>query len=402
MDSGESLRMAAREIGTHRLRTALTVLGVVIGVGAVVTFVALGASLQADVLGQLGSDDGATLYAWAGPEAESGVRPGAGAEPVFTERDVARLRSLEAVRDAVPYSVFASTELVHDGRAVTRRGAVRTTAPRYLRGQAFAAGRPFAAGADEAVLTPAAAAMWDDPPGVGDQITVVAAGSRRNLTVVGVLNSSAPITGFEGFGEQPRIYTSPDAVGDQRFLLVVVDVAPADIPTAQATGRAYLESESDARGFLPSGYAFRLQTGEEALESTRELLSTLTGFVTAIAVVSLVVGSVGIANVMLVSVTERTRQIGIMRALGAHRRDVLALVLIEAGLLGLVGAVLGTLAGVAGGYLAVWWAGIEPYVFPAEWAVAGVLVGVTVGVLAGLYPAYWAASLDPIRALRAE
>jgi putative ABC transport system permease protein len=104
---------------------------------------------------------------------------------------------------------------------------------------------------------------------------------------------------------------------------------------------------------------------------------------------------------MLVSVTERTREIGIMKAVGAGNRDILVLFLVEAVLIGIVGAVFGTLLGIAGGFLIGEYIGI-PYVFPTEWAAVAVLVGVLVGVLAGLYPAWDAARTDPIDALRYE
>jgi putative ABC transport system permease protein len=123
--------------------------------------------------------------------------------------------------------------------------------------------------------------------------------------------------------------------------------------------------------------------------------------VTGIAVISLVVGAIGIANIMLVSVTERTREIGIMKAVGFQNRDVLQLFLVEAVILGLVGAVVGVVVGVLAG-----WAATEildlPLTVPLKWAGVAVVVGVLVGVVAGLYPAWNGARIDPIEALRYE
>jgi putative ABC transport system permease protein len=245
--------------------------------------------------------------------------------------------------------------------------------------------------------------MWTGSVDVGDRVTVTSAGGTRNLTVVGVLNGSAPLTAFEGFGPTPRIYTSAAAVGEDRFLLVMLDVATArDVPAVRERALTYLDDDSDARSAIPANYAFRVQTAEEALGSVQSLLETMTAFVTAIALISLLVGTIGIANVMLVSVTERTREIGIMRALGAQRREILSLFLLEAVLLGLAGAVLGVIVGLGAGYAAVIWVGFESYVFPIEWAGIAVVVGILSGVFAGLYPAYNAARTDPIDALRYE
>jgi len=131
------------------------------------------------------------------------------------------------------------------------------------------------------------------------------------------------------------------------------------------------------------------------------VIERITRFVTGVAVIGLVVGAIGIANIMLVSVTERTREIGVMKAVGARNRDVLVLFLVEAGLLGTIGAVLALPVGLVVGYAATRYAEVT-FALAPTWMVTAVAVGVVVGVVAGLYPAWRAARVDPIDALRYE
>ena len=131
------------------------------------------------------------------------------------------------------------------------------------------------------------------------------------------------------------------------------------------------------------------------------MIRSLTTFITSIAVISLVVGAIGIANIMLVSVTERTREIGIMKAVGAQNRDVLPVFLTQAVLLGIIGSVFGVALGALAGYAATRYVGL-PLVFAYEAVPVAIGVGLLVGVVTGLYPAWNAARVDPIDALRYE
>jgi putative ABC transport system permease protein len=245
--------------------------------------------------------------------------------------------------------------------------------------------------------------MFETNVSVGDTIGVVRNGGERNLSVVGILNSSASLSAFEGFQGTPRIYTSPEAVGETQFLYLIVEAAgPQAVDGVSERVETYLQDESAASSSLPDDYVFKLQTSEQLLDQLRELLNVLTGFVTGIALISLVVGSIGIANIMLVSVTERTREIGIMKAVGAQRRDILTLFLTEAVILGVIGAIVGAALGALVGFAGTQLIGFDAYVFPLEWAAIAAAVGILVGIVAGLYPAWNAAKTDPIDALRYE
>jgi putative ABC transport system permease protein len=399
----QSLRMSWRAIRGHRLRSTLTTLGVIIGVAAVITFVTLGASLQEDILVEVGSEEASKIYVWVGPEDTNQGGPGFGAEPVFTSADVAAIDDLDSVENAIPYTIWLTENVQYRDQSVTRQEALRVTDPSYVADEEFADGGPYEPGENEAVLTPSAAAMFATNVTVGDTITVTTVGGPVDLAVVGILATDDSLSPTESFSTSPRIYTSPEVVGASRFLFLIVDAGdPTAVDGAKEDTLAYLNDESEASGSLPSNYGFQLQTAEELLGQLEEILDLLTGFVSGIALISLVVGAIGIANIMLVSVTERTREIGIMKAVGAQNRDVLQLFLTEAVILGLIGAVLGTGLGAVVGYAAIEIIGIETYVFPAFWAGVAVLVGIVVGVVAGLYPAWDAAKTDPIDALRYE
>jgi putative ABC transport system permease protein len=410
----QSLRMSGRAITGHRLRSALTVLGVVIGVAAVITFVTLGASVRAGVVGDLSLDDEGTVYAWAAPENRTDSNPAATAKAVFTRRDAAEIESLSSVEEAHAYSLLFAQAVGHDDTVRPLSGNVVASGEGFLRPDGIERGRHYREGAFEAVLNPSAAAMFDGTVTVGENVTLVLAfGQEIEATVVGILDDDDPRSPIEGFRDQPRLYVPIDPYydltaagveeGEARFGGIVVETTPGNVDDAKADARAYLESDASDAGERDEGVTFMLDTSDELIGRLGAILDTLTGFVTAVALVSLVVGAVGIANIMLVSVTERTRDIGIMKAVGAENRDVLQLFLTEAAILGVVGAAVGTAVGLAGGWaVTAVFVPRVPVVYPLQWPIVAIVVGVVVGVLAGLYPAWRAARIDPIDALRYE
>ena len=413
MKLGESLAMSRSAIRGHRLRSGLTVLGVVIGVAAVITFVTLGGSLQAGLLGDLGGDGASNVNVWSAPADVEGP-PGAGAQPVLTSHDVHELDRLDGVREVVPRGSVGLSALSHGNDTVAFQQATAYGRP-YFTSEDFRDGRTFQQGANEAVLNPAAASMFEGDLSAGDTVTLTRDdGSQVEVRVVGILDTSTARDPFEGFSQGPRVYvptdpfyqrviTSPTTGEPERVYPAVFVIAddPQSVEEVRDRTLAYLTGDSDAATLVPANVEFVAQTNEQLLDQVREIFDTLTAFVTGVAVISLVVGAIGIANIMLVSVTERTREIGIMKAVGARDRDVLGLFLIEAVVLGLVGALLGTVVGLLAGYAGTLFVDL-PFVVPWEWGVVAVVVGVLVGVGAGLYPAWNAARIDPIDALRYE
>jgi putative ABC transport system permease protein len=415
----ESFRIAWRAIRSHPLRSTLTTLGVIIGIAAVITFVTLGAGLQQGILGDISPDDQQKVYVWAGPPEGGDQGPLAGAQPVFTQRDAEAVAELEDVEAAYVYSPIPAQSVDDGNQTIPRQDGFVATGREYLDPGAVAAGERFEMGEQEAVINPAMAGLFEQNVTVGSTLNVtVVGGLAVETTVVGITEDSSSRSPLEGFGPAPRMYLPNDpyfeqlsgaAAGGQRvrYVAMIAEAESKDAAdiraTKDATG-AYLESDrSDAGQRIREDDELTViqRTSTELLSQLEDVLNLLQNFVVGIAGISLVVGSIGIANIMLVSVTERTREIGIMKAVGAQKRDVLVLFLIEAVLVGLIGAVFGTLLGIAAGYGIGEYVGI-PYVFPTEWAAVAVVVGVLVGVLAGLYPAWNAARTDPIEALRYE
>jgi len=413
MDPRETLRIAGRSIRAHRLRSTLTVIGIVIGIASVVVFASFGASVEASVVDDIGGTDANNVYLLPASADDGGPAGGPGlAQPVFTERDVGQLREIEGVQTVLPRGIVQLSSVEHGGQTVAQQQATATT-PATFDNDSLVAGRGFQQGAAELVLNERAAATFPGNLSVGDEVTLqLASGDRESLTVVGVVSDTRGgfLSSFGGVQSRYYLPTEPyyrtttesPALGvDQRAYPQVTVIAD---PTAVQSARAEIEAytpQSDAAQLLPAGFEVVVQTSGDVVEEIQDVIDRITRFVTGIAVIALVVGAIGIANITLVSVTERTKEIGIMKAVGATNRDTMQLFLTEAVLLGGLGAVVGVPLGLLVGFGAAEYAEVA-FTLPIDWIVFSVAMGVTTGVVAGLYPAWRASKVDPIEALRYE
>ncbi|WP_207590022.1 ABC transporter permease [Halomontanus rarus] len=411
MNLRESLRISWRSIRGHKLRSTLTTLGVIIGVASVITFMILGGAFTEDILGDVESENAPVMQVQTQTSPEAGTGIMIVDSPIYTESDVAAIEGMDDVEYVAPIGELPAVQLSNGTESVT--GGFTTVATNGVR---FAdsdlydlqAGETFSA-ADEAVVNNQTTQLFDANLSVGDEISLsFEDGSTKTFTVSGIVDED-----ITGQPVQPAVYTplephynttieTPDGEQERAYPSLEVGATSLDtVDGVQENVLAYFENDADARQLKTDGDTIQVQTLDDVVDQVSGIIDQLTVFIGGIAAISLVVGSIGIANIMIVSVTERTREIGIMKAVGARKRDIVQLFLVESVILGAIGAVFGVLLGIGIGYLAVsmldW-----PMIYPLDWIAIAVAVGVGVGVVSGFYPAWRAAKIDPIEALRRE
>ncbi|SFB69433.1 putative ABC transport system permease protein [Halobiforma haloterrestris] len=407
MNVRESVRIAWRSITSHKLRSTLTTIGVIIGVAAVITFMVLGSGFSASIVGDIEAEQEPVMVVQTQTEPEAGVGIVPVDTPIYSESDVETLQEFEDVAFVAPEASVDVVQTATDDEQVTGViDAQATTADRFEH-TTFVEGEPFD-GPDEVVVNEPASRLFEGNLSAGDELELsFEDGEVVTVTVTGVVERE--------FGEQtpPQVFLPVDPYyettietpdGDQERAYPTLQVGAENferIDPAQEAVVDYLEAESHAAELKAEDDRIEVQTVEDAIEQFTDIVDQLTLFIGAVAAIALVVGSIGIANIMIVSVTERTREIGIMKAVGATKRDVMQLFLVESVILGVIGALVGVAAGLGAGYLGVrfleW-----PMAYPVDWIAIAIAVGIGVGVVSGLYPAWRGARVDPIEALRHE
>jgi putative ABC transport system permease protein len=421
---GESLRMAAANLWSHKMRSTLTVLGVIIGIMSVLAVVTIGKSFEQSIVSGFNTVDDRTIFVTCNLESnEVGGGPPdcRGLGRVFSERDRQVILGLPHVLAVNPEGRLPIDHLTYDNRSVPFRSIAAAEsdaeAISSLAG-GFLQGRVFAPDAAEVVVSHDVALLLGNgvPEIVGTNLTIhFLDETNETVTVVGVLNKEtnsfvqftsgtiyAPVQRYYRFPAQASPVTGEPTQVYDGFSVVADD--PRNLDLAKAAVTEYLASSaSDANHLLVNGTVLYIATGSNIVDAIGTVFDQVTLFISAIAVVSLVVGAIGIANIMLVSVTERTREIGVMKAIGAKDSEVLLLFLLEAVLVGLVGAVLGIALGLIAGALVIQFVFDEfTLVLPYEWVGIALAVGLLTGVIAGFLPARRATRIQPIQALAYE
>jgi putative ABC transport system permease protein len=405
-----SIRIALRALRVNKLRTTLTMLGIIIGVAAVIVMIAIGTGAQARVEEQIRSLGSNLIILLPGSVTSGGVRMGAGSRSTLTEDDA------YAIQREVADVQIAAPALRGTGQVVAGNNNWSTVfygvTPEYFeaRNWVIASGKGFEpadlTGSAKVVLLGETVArnLFGDADPVGQVVRV----RKVPMTVIGVLERK----GQSLMGQdQDDVLLMPISTARNRVLGGNLGKlrSVGSIAVKVREGADMREVEEDIRSLLRQRH--RLQPGQEddfTLRNLSEVLSAreessriMTLLLAAVASVSLLVGGIGIMNIMLVSVTERTREIGLRMAVGARGRDILSQFLIEAVTLALIGGLCGIVLGVAGslavGHLAEW---------RVEVSSAAILLAVgfaaAVGVFFGFYPARKASRLLPIEALRYE
>ncbi|MEK7475364.1 MAG: ABC transporter permease [Candidatus Coatesbacteria bacterium] len=400
----ENLRMALTALGLNKLRTFLTTLGVLGGVGAVISMTAIGDGAKAAVKARLASLGSNLLVVQAG----SGNIRGTGGAPRFTLQDVQVLKTLSQGMGYVKY-----VDPTVQGNVVVSAGdknwATRVTGcqPVYevMRASRPVTGRFFTDAEDQArarvclignTIIRNLYAEGFDPTGTLIKI------NKTNYRVLGIL----PVKGGGGFRDEDDVVIVPLNTAMNRILgqttISSIDIEASSSETIQDAINEVTDVLRRTRHIPPGkddDFNVRNMADiQAAMEGTTQTLGLL---ISGIAVVSLVVGGIGIMNIMLVSVRERTKEIGLRKALGAHNLEVLFQFLVEAVLIGVFGGAAGIVigAGVALGFsLVAGW----PILLPWLTVMGAAVISALTGIVAGLWPAWQASRLSPIEALRYE
>jgi putative ABC transport system permease protein len=413
MKLSKAVLVALTSLGANKLRSALTILGIVIGVGAVIALTSIGRGVEASITAQIESVGTNLVFVMPGRLQEGGAFTAVGSAPSLTLADAEAIAQAPSVVGVSPI-LEERAQIVYLSQ--NTNSSLLGVTPSYLEvnnfeladGE-FISDANLTARSTVAVLGSSVAdtLFGGEAGAVGQTIRI----NGQPYRVIGVLTSK----GGTGFGSQDdRVLlplttvqtrlTGPRFIGGSSSISVInVQVASADL-VAQATGdiSAILrERHNVAEGEED----FIIQSQEDILEASTQISDTLTLFLGGIAAISLVVGGIGIMNIMLVSVTERTREIGIRKAVGARRQDILVQFLLESATLSLVGGLIGIVVGwltsrLIGG-IQLGASGVNPVV-GLDTVLMATVFSMAIGLFFGVYPATRAASLNPIEALRYE
>ncbi|WP_430419061.1 ABC transporter permease [Phenylobacterium sp.] len=404
----ELIRFALGAIVAHPMRSALTSLGVVIGVAAVVMMTAIGLGAQQRITGAI-SGLGSNLIIVMPNFQRGPVSQGAGAGQSLRDADAEAIaRQVEDVAAVAP-SVTSRAQLAADGANWNTR--IEGVTPEYLiaRDLVISSGRMFdereaRQGRKVLVLgATVARELWGDADPVGRRVRV----RTVPFEVIGVLESK----GQAGLGQdQDDVVLAPLQAVRSRLVgrrfrgdaIQTIYVKSSEADTLDRVQEDVINLLRDQHKIRQGEEDdFQTQNMASILATMQAAVATFTIFLAAVAAVSLVVGGVGIMNIMLVSVTERTREIGLRMALGAKRSHVLIQFALESIALSMAGGLLGLLIGIGGALtvakLAGWPAAIPPWAAPLALGFS-----MAVGLVFGAYPSWRAARLDPIEALRRE
>ncbi len=406
----ESMRIALRSIAANKMRSSLTMLGIIIGVMAVIAMLSIGRGAQAAITNQINSIGTNLLFIRPGATQQGGVRSAEGSAATLTMEDGEALVGQPNIVGVAP-EVDSFGQLAYLGN--NSNGRILGVTPEYLDtinanvadGDFVTAANVTARSAVAVLGAQIAQDLFDTTEPVGLSVRI----NGQAFRVIGVMEAKG---GTGALNADTQVYV-PITTALSRLSrggqfrggnsISVLNVKITD-PSVQNDVVQNISAILDQRHHVAQD-DFSIQSQQDILNTANQVTGVLTIFLGGVAAVSLIVGGIGIMNIMLVSVTERTREIGIRKAIGAHKRDIMAQFLTEATILSLGGGLLGLLLGAI---IARVISGVQlgtttlNTVVDIDAVLLAVLFSAAVGLFFGSYPANRAASLHPIEALRYE
>lgn len=401
----EYIKIALMNIRSNKGRSVLTMLGIIIGISSVIMIISIGNGVKGGINDELNNMAGGQLYIYSyGDNNDEGI------SVAFTDEDI------EAILEKVPHVKAVTPKWGWGGTASGRKGIFSATAYFGMPGLEYSSNDPIIKGRyfDEndyysankvCVITESSAkTLFGTTNVVGMTFDFALYGEAQEFTIIGIRQDNASLLGGMMYGSNTVSMEAPLSVISAAYgywienndLLIIADGAEYANQVAQDTVRL-MENRHNIRG---KG-AIQVENFNDYMSQMDEILSYVTVFVVFVAAISLLVGGIGVMNIMLVSVTERTREIGIRKSLGARTNSILLQFLSESAIITLLGGIIGIILGVAGAF------GICSLVgFTAKVSLSTVLgaslFSSAVGIFFGIYPARKAAKLSPIEALRHE